>query len=375
MNSVLYMTLLLPSCLFQISNGLSSSVTDVAQQNKGRLFEGLYSPAGKLTISPELIITNPKDPTGILLQNNALNELSERMRTKAKPNAVFIGGNLNAVRTFCTEQEIARGSFPGPIPVVYCGSDEDDDAAYETDELVESGASGIMIRVCKNGNEINTMEELLANDEWVTECKAALACGIQPIPEIILGGAGDASWEEKDIEQMIATITEAIDTAPVAVVLTVNPPPKQEKKEGEGEEKAVESVSALPKIPKALGKTIPILGSVSVKAGKNRIGTESNRMKEAGFTGAFLRHTCLPGLEIMTPDLNMMGLFWSAAVSDLKSTRSKSFEFTSKNNMSKKLSTQWATYQEDVITSGALGDPNDISNEDIDEEAGDYKGF
>jgi hypothetical protein len=69
-----------------------------------------------------------------------------------------------------------------------------------------------------------------------------------------------------------------------------------------------------------------------------------------------------------------VGQFWAACIHDLKSTRSKSFQFQSRNNMRKSVSAEWMKYQSNVIESGALGDPND-SYSVVNEAAGEYKGF
>jgi hypothetical protein len=44
--------------------------------------------------------------------------------------------------------------------------------------------------------------------------------------------------------------------------------------------------------------------------------------------------------------------------------------------METSLSRQWGNYQQSVMDSGALGDPNEsVSIDSIDEAAGDYQGF
>ena len=118
---------------------------------------------------------------------------------------------------------------------------------------------------------------------------------------------------------------------------------------------------------------MPILGSVRVVAGEGRIGAETARFKECGFTGTVLRNDCLPGFRNQL-DLEIVGMFWNNAIQDLKSTRSKSFSFRSKNNMEKSQATVWGNYQKDVLESGALGDPNEMVSA-VDSAAGDYQGF
>ena len=79
---------------------------------------------------------------------------------------------------------------------------------------------------------------------------AAVEAGIQPIPEIVVSDATAKSWGEDEMEQLVSTLTECLDSEPTAILVTVNP---------ESEEQ--EEVS-LPKVPKSLTKKLPILGSV-----------------------------------------------------------------------------------------------------------------
>lgn len=75
-----------------------------------------------------------------------------------------------------------------------------------------------------------------------------------------------------------------------------------------------------------------------------------------------------------TLDLEVVGQFWASCIDDLRSVKSKSFAFRSKNNLEKKAATVWSIYQSNVIESGALGDPNE-SYSVVDSAAGDYQGF
>lgn len=47
-----------------------------AQQTRGKLAEALSSPSSKLTISPEVLIPVPNDPTALLLQGTKVTQLS-----------------------------------------------------------------------------------------------------------------------------------------------------------------------------------------------------------------------------------------------------------------------------------------------------------
>jgi len=342
----------------------------VAQETRSRLSQALLSPSGKLTFSPEIFIPEPSDPTAILLQTNAIQTLSERIRT-CKANSVFIQGSLSALKTFTSEQESARGGFPGPVPVVYCGTGNSESNDYDLEAVAESGPDGVLVRVC-SGKEVGSLEDIISDETWVKLYQEALDKGIQPIPEITVGLNVAASWGEEEVSGMVEKLTEAADgKEPVCILLTVNA-----EENGDDDHEAdneAEEPATLPQVPKALGKRIPILGSICAQAGDNRLGGSSALLKDAGFTGALLRKECLPGMRIQL-DLGIVGQFWSACINDLKSVKSKSFSFRSKNNMEKSAMTKWANYQNSVIESGALGDPED-SYSLVDEAAGEYKGF
>ena len=343
----------------QNNNYVQALSGDGASLSRGRVFESLSSPSGKLTISPEIVIPDPSESTAILLQTDAINRLSGRLRT-AKANAAWISGSVNAVRTFCAEQESARGNFPGPLPVIYCSGSTSAASSLEPAELAEAGASAVVVPLF-DGSELESVDQISADNDWVGVCQTALDCGIQPIPEITLGDAMAAGMSEEDVEKLVEAVSSAAGLEPVSVLLTMNPADDEQ-----------DQVS-LPSVPKSLGKKTPIMGSVRVTAGENRLGIESQRFKDSGFTGVVLRSDCVPGFR-MNPDLETVGLFWAACIGDLKSTRSKNFEFNSRNNMEKNLGHEWAKYQNNVIESGALGDPNE-SYSIVDESAGEYKGF
>ena len=68
-------------CLVHVSVSLSS-VAERSQLARSRLHEALSSPSGKLTLSPELIIDDPDDPTAILLQTSEIQQVSEIIRNE-----------------------------------------------------------------------------------------------------------------------------------------------------------------------------------------------------------------------------------------------------------------------------------------------------
>ena len=375
---ILLLFLLFPNAVVQ-SLSSSSSADSAAAAARQKLSTAWSSPSGKLTHSPELVIPEPRDPTAILLLSNAVQTLSERIRG-CKTNVAFVQGSVTALQTFCNEQAASMGGFPGPVPVVYCSTS----ANNNLDEVAEAGADGVLVQVC-GGNALQSVSDLTEKyadrQEWIETCQAAVAAGLQPVPEITL--APDAEWTPDDVESAVSHVIESMGMDPVSLVWTINAPVSDDddddddnnnKPDDEAQQQASSSSPVpIPTVPSELGRKIPFLGSVRVTAGDNRLSAESQRFKDAGFAGTFLRSDCVPGFRLQ-PDLEIVGRFWAACVSDLKSTRSKSFGFRAKNNMEKNAMTQWSNYQQNVIESGALGDPAE-SYSIVDEAAGEYKGF
>ena len=365
-----------------------SSFSDVAELNRLRLSNALSSPSGKLTFSPEMFIPEATNPTAILLQTSLINQLSERVRVEAKANAVFLSSDsLSSLRTFCEEQEAARGNFPGPVPVIYCKSsttssesiDENND--FDFSEIASTGVSGVLIPI-NEGSAISSINSDIVEGEdcrWIELCKNSLDHGLQPIPEIRVNESTAAEWKEEEMESLVKRISSLTGEDPVSILLTINPTSTDKDTNHDEDTVEVETDQneqhTLPVISKSLGKRVSIIASIRTSAGGNRIGEETSLLKSSGFKGAFLRRECIPSYPI-NPNLEYLSDFWVACISDLKSTRSKSFDFRSKNNMEKNVGTQWANYQEDVITSGALGDPDAYGPPPgLDTESGDYQGF
>ena len=358
------------------SSSLSSSTSsEAAQLTRARLTQALSSPSGKLTLSPEMLIPEPSNPTAILLQASAITQLSERVRSRAKANTAFLSANsLSSLRIFCNEQEDARGNFPGPVPVIYCGQsnsdeendDDDDDDALDLSELAATGVSGILVSI-NEGAEISSIDTDIVGGEdsqWLLMYKNALEYGLQPVPEITVKDSTAATWKEEEMEALVEKISSLTGDDPVSILLTINPTvgenenssDEDKDKDGDGETDTEpnENNIPLPIVSKSLGRRVPIMASVRASAGENRIGEEAYLLKASGFTGAVLRRECVPGFPANS-NLEYLSDFWSACIGDLKSTKSKAFSFRSKNNMQKSVGTQWANYQSDVISSGALG--------------------
>ena len=369
------------------SSSLSSS-SEAAQMTRARLSQALSSPSGKLTLSPEMLIPEPSNPTAILLQASAITQLSERVRSRAKANTAFLSANsLSSLRIFCNEQEDARGNFPGPVPVIYCGqssnddeeNDDDDDDDLDLSELAATGVTGILVSI-NEGAEISSIDTDIVGGEdsqWLEMYKNALEYGLQPVPEITVKDSTAATWKEEEMEALVEKISSLTGDDPVSILLTINPTidenSSDEDKDEDDETEPKENNIPLPIISKSLGRRVPIMASVRASAGENRIGEEASRLKASGFTGAVLRRECVPGFPANS-NLEFLSDFWSACIGDLKSTKSKAFNFRSKNNLQKSVGTQWANYQSDVISSGALG-LSEGPDPGFDQESGDYKGF
>jgi len=310
----------------------------------------------------------------LLLQATEVQKLSGQVR-KAKANSAWIAGSMNALRSFTTEQEEARGYFPGPLPVVYCGT-VSGEAVCDADtlaQLADAGASGVLIPMM-DGNLISSVADLAdATDETFTSAvETSLSCGLQPIPEVMISPAD--IWGEDDVTSLVEAVTEKCGgVEPVAVVFSFVAIEEEEKEEEDSETEDKETGLGLPQISKELKKRVPILGSVRVLAGDNRMSGYASALQSAGFTGSLLRCDCVPGFR-MNPDLDFVGGFWSMAISELKSTKSKTFGFRTKFALARDVPMEWFNYQKDVMESGALGD-NSAKAGDLDLSNGDFAGF
>lgn len=325
-----------------------SATSEAAQFARAQLQQAFSSPSGKLTLSPEICVPEPRDPTAILLQGPAITQLSSSIRVKAKANAAFLTSDtLGSFRAFCKEQEEARGNFPGPVPVVYCGTENRyiTKLLEDMEDVTGTGVTAVMVSV-NEGSEISSLDDISTGDaDWLKISKSALDGGVQPIPEIVVKDSTATTWKEEEMEALVGKLSDVMGGEPVCVVVTINPTSSDEESEEPSEP------LPLPTVPKSLGKRVSILASVRAGAGGGRMGEETRRIKEAGFTGALLRRECVPGFP-KSPSIEFSADFWSACIGDLKSTRSKTFNFRSKNNMEKQLATQWANYQQDVMDSG-----------------------
>jgi hypothetical protein len=335
--------------------------------------EVFSSPSGKLTYSPEIVVPEPKDATAILLLSNSVQILSQRIR-QAQANAAFLEGSVDALRTFCNEQATAAGNFPGPVPVIYCSSEKARPSNSGFKEVRDAGAKGVLIPVDWQPGGQDDDFAALDQGQFVLSCQAAADAGLAVIPELRV-----AHGDEIEVNHVVKRIENALSNGPAAIVLTYAGPPTvdaiddDDDKDDQSATADVAASAPLPSVSKETTRRIPVLCSVRAEAGENRLADAADRVKAAGYSGAFLRSECLPGFRLQL-DMEILSSFWQACISDLKSTRSKSFSFRAKNNMEVSAATKWGNYQKNVLESGALGDPND-SYSVVDSAAGEYKGF
>lgn len=348
------------------SVGSTSDAAAAFSLARNRLKEALQSPSGKLTLSPEIVIPQPTDPTAILLQGSQIEKLSEQLRTNAKANAVWVKGSIASMRQLVAEQETSRGSFPSPLPAIYCPKN-DDCSREDLEELAEAGASGFLLTM--NNDPVHLPSDMLARleEDTLSRFQLILECGLQPIPEIILSPEC-SDWKEEQVEELVQILTEKCgEQNIVSILLSVSSPEEDE-------------LFFPPSISKSLKKQLTILGSVRAPPHEDEqnedgvgIATHTQELSKRNYAGAFLRSECLPGFRI-NADLEFVTKFWSFQIGDLKSSRSKTFSFRSKNKMGKNLATQWMNYQSDVMESGALGEQSAKAGE-FNPEEGDYVGF
>lgn len=352
--------ILLSGCEKSLSSALSTEMA------RAKLQQALSSPSKKLTISPEIIIPEPTDPTALLLQSTQITKMSQSLRMKAKANAVFIYGSLTSLKVFCKEQESAMGNFPGPLPVIYCDSSANKDAKMDIEAISETGVDAVVYTI-NNGKEVASVQDISDDDNLKITFDSAQEHGLQIIPELILDASKE--WSEQETSSLIGAIEEKCGSIPACLLsFPVSPVEDDETAKEEMEP------SVLPRVSSSISKRLPILGSIREVAGGGRIGDAVAAYKEAGFNGAVLRCECLPGFR-MNPDLNFVQGFWSAAISDLKSLKSKNFNFRSKVALDKDIPLEWYNYQKNVMESGALGKLGGGEGDPLNTDNGDYKGF
>lgn len=352
-------------------NQKSQTESSRAQTARSRLAESFRSPSKKLTLHPEIVLPEPSDPTALLLRGGEVTKLSLAIRTRAKANAVFVEGTVDALRPMGKEQEGARGNFPGPNPIIFSLVDQSN-LSNNLEELQEvDGVEGVLVPFF-GGKEIDCVDSYLEeakNHPTLGEgCGAIWEAGLQPIPEIVL--APGAEWPEEDVVRLVDAVKETCGGLdPVSIVFTNGE--SEEKEEGEDDEPSAPKIT----IPASISKRLAFIGSIRTTAGEGRMNYATSKLADCNFNGAFLRADCVPGYRL-NPDLNVVGGFWSAAMGDLKSLKSKNFSFRSKVKLEKDVPMEWFNYQKDIMEDGALGGPGGAgAGGEINSDGGDFKGF
>ena len=359
------------------------SNTALHGSRKSLVQDALRSFTGKLSYSPEVVLPDPTDPTAMLLLSSNIQKMSASLRTDAKANALWIGSNgESSLATLISEQEGARGSFPGPVPVIYCGGSSSQ-SSLDPNEIANAGAVGVLLPV-KDGKAVNTLDDLISDDLSLS-CdlfKLYTSLNLEVIPEITLSASFSKDCDMKSlVDTIISNLCDGdepsalmISVAPDDNSIIVGKPSAKDTEMYEIEEDAL----SLPSVPKSLTKKVPLI--FGLKCAANIVSLCAPLVKQAGFNGIVLRADCVPGGSRINPDLNFVGKFWAYIISDLKSLKSKAFGFRAKMDnlkLTKDIPSEWAKLQQDVAESGALGATSvqqDPSYKDVDDGAS-YKGF
>ena len=163
-----------PRWLVLVLLGLSRGCGALAVAKGGSTRKMLQRPSGMLTVAVEY---QPPDADAAALATGEskphdVSMLSMRLR-KMGAAAIFTP-QLPALHAFVTEQQGAKGDFPGPCAVVFSGT------AVETREAIAAGASAVVL----GSGGIGLVEDLGVEVIWrVTR--------LEEIHEIDRGGYGD----------------------------------------------------------------------------------------------------------------------------------------------------------------------------------------
>jgi len=316
-----------------------------AQMARSRLAEAFRSPSRKLTLHPELVLPEPSDPTALLLRSTEISRLSTTMRTKAKANALFVMGTVDALMPMGKEQENGRGNFPGPLPIVYMlPNDDEKTTPLSGGGIMErlrdvEGLEGILVPFF-GGKEIDSvasyLEESKNHPSLGEKCGIIRDAGFQPIPEVTLSPG--ATWTDEDVVALVDAVGDTCGGGmdPVSIVFT-NAGGSDEGAAADGNDRYDDDDGpSTPEItiPHSVSKRLAFIGSIRTTAGDGRMNAATAKLSSRNFQGAFLRADCVPGYRL-NPDLKVVGGFWSAAIGDMKSLKSKNFNFRSKVKLEK----------------------------------------
>ena len=348
--------------------------------------------------------------------------------------------HLDLLRTLC--QQLSEGFVPVPVLYRWKGPFEGTKEGGATTSrsvtmkdrmttVADAGASGVLFPWRPrggNGREtklVSSIDEIVrtADDDdygWIrTFCEVALDSGLQPVPEITLnplfvGSSKSSSWSADDCETIADAVSKSCGAFdPVALVLTVGDVGILDGAPASSSSSSSSLSAATADPPKITTTTswmergTSILGSVRRRTTIEDIREAASELKSedggkrGGYSGALLRYDCIPTSTTTTTPMTMMtdittttttnhkddglarvGTFWSDVLRDLKSAKSKTFAFRSKNNMDTDLPTAWSKLRKSVAESGALGYPEETTSgggstdtSSFDASGGDYKGF
>lgn len=318
---------------------LSISESPRAEISRSRLSEAFRSPSKKLTFHPEVLLPEPSDPTALLLRATEVKKLSQALRTKAKANAVFVEGTVDALMPMGKDQEDARGNFPGPVPIIFILGNDSSSLSDCLERLGNvDGVEGMLVPLF-GGKQIASVESYVEESKNQPTLARVFGsiwdAGLQPIPEIVL--SPDSEWSEVDVIRLVDAVQDSCGGLdPVSIVFTCAARDEVADKETDidGDEDDDEPLTPIITIPASVSKRTTFIGSVRTTAGEGRMNAAISELASRNFNGAFLRADCVPGYRF-NPDLSVVGSFWSAAIGDLKSLKSKSFSFRSKVKLSK----------------------------------------
>jgi hypothetical protein len=285
-----------------------------------------------------------------------------------------VEGTVDALIPMGKEQENARGNFPGPVPIVYSLTDSANLSSSLEQLKTIDGVEGVLLSFF-GGKEIASVDAYLeeAKNSAITDmCSAIWDAGLQPIPELVLSPGSE--WSEEDVERLVDAVKDTCGGLdPVSIVFTNGAVEESSEESNKEDQEVVKSTPTL-SIPDSISKRLAFVGSIRTTAGGGRMNEATSQLSTDKFNGAFLRADCVPGYRL-NPDLNVVGGFWSAAIGDLKSLKSKNFSFRSKVKLEKDIPMAWYNYQKDVMESGALGGSGAGADPTLNSDAGDYKGF
>ena len=193
------------------NNGAQLSMSSIAASNpSGVLPMLLKKPSKTLTVNVEYDYRSTsedfKKPNSIDLE-----VLSTQLR-KANCGSIWTA-DLEALAIFAREQETARGEFPGPCPVIYCGDADGIAAAADagavavvlgadkTDWATNTASSDIVWKV-SSPEDVNTVLEIQENADAFLISGDDLEATIAAIPSkaVVIGAIEAMQDENSEIE-------------------------------------------------------------------------------------------------------------------------------------------------------------------------------